>query len=59
MDQLSDVTIYIYADNVLEKWLRSLGSRNMSNEEKHDGHFGKRFDNDHKQRDAQQTRMRD
>ena len=31
-DLLSDVTIYIYVDIVLEKQHPNLGSRNMSNE---------------------------
>jgi len=32
MDLLFDVTIYIYADIVLERWLKNSGSKNTSNE---------------------------
>jgi hypothetical protein len=48
----SGVTIYIYVGIVLGKWPKSSDSKNMSNEEKHDGHAGKWFDNDREQRDA-------
>jgi hypothetical protein len=54
-DQLFDVTTYIYVDIVLEKWPRNWVSKNMSSEEDNDGHADKWIDNDHKQRNAQQT----
>ena len=54
--QLSDVTIYIYVGTVLGRQRPSWVSKNMSSEQ-NDGHIDKWFDNNHKQRDAQQTRM--
>lgn len=49
---LSDVTIYICVGIVLERQHLNLGLKNMSNEENHDGYFGKWFNNSHKQRNA-------
>ncbi len=49
MDQSFDVTIYIYAGNVLERWPRNSVSKSMSNEDGSDGHLGEWFDINRKQ----------
>ena len=52
---LFDVTIYICADTALEKPRLNLASKNMNREVKKHGHPNKWIDNNHKQRNAQQT----